>query len=127
MTRDHRRIAFGVFFVVAGLVHLVAPEVYQGIMPPTLPHPRALIYLSGIAEMLGGLGLTVRRTRRAAGIGLILLLIAVFPANIQMLLNWRSRGAGPWAEAILWLRLPVQLVLIWWAWALSRPDRPQAS
>ncbi len=62
----------------------------------------------------------VPATRRAAGIWLILLLVAVFPANIQMLSNWRTRGATWWAEGILWLRLPLQLVFIWWAWGLSR-------
>lgn len=115
-----RRTAFGIFFVAAGLLHLVAPGAYLGIMPPLLPHPRALIYVSGVAEILGGIGLMVPATRRAAGIGLIVLLAAVFPANIQMLLNWRERGTSWWAELILWLRLPLQLLFIWWAWRLSR-------
>lgn len=122
MTRARRRTAFGIFFVAAGLIHLVAPRVYLGIMPPSLPHPMALIYLSGVAEILGGLGLLWAPTRRAAGIGLILLLLAVFPANIQMLANWRERGADVTALAILWLRLPLQLIFIWWAWTLSRAD-----
>lgn len=117
-----RRVAFAIFFVASGLVHLVAPSVYRGIMPPALPHPVALIYLSGVAEILGGLGLLLPATRRAAGIGLILLLLAILPANIQMLVNWRARSVSWWAEAILWLRLPLQLIFIWWAWRLSRPD-----
>ena len=122
MTREHRRIAFGTFFVGAGVLHLAAPEIYLGIMPPALPHPRVLIHVSGVAEILGGIGLMVPATRRAAGIGLILLLAAVFPANVQMLVNWRGRGVSGWAEAMLWLRLPLQLLLIWWAWRLSRAD-----
>jgi uncharacterized membrane protein len=120
---DRRRTAFALFFVAAGLVHLVAPEVYRGIMPPALPHPKALIYTSGAAEILGGIGLLVPVTRRAAGLGLILLLLAVFPANVQMLSNWRARGASWWAETLLWLRLPLQLVFIVWAWRFSRTSK----
>ena len=60
-----------------------------------------------------------------AGIGLILLLLAIFPANIQMLLNWRERGAGMPALIILWLRLPLQLLFIWWAWRFSRTPDPR--
>lgn len=105
-------------------MHLVAPGVYRGIMPPLLPHPVLLIYLSGVAELLGGIGLLVPATRRVAGIGLIILLLAIFPANIQMLLNWRERDASTPALVILWLRLPLQALFIWWAWRLSRaPDQ----
>ncbi len=117
-----RRLAFAAFFGFSGTVHLVAPGVYRGIMPPGLPHPLALIYLSGLAEILGGVGLLIPAIRRIAGVGLILLLLAIFPANVQMLLNWRGRGVTWWAEALLWLRLPLQVIFIGWAWILSRPD-----
>ena len=59
--------------------------------------------------------------RKAAGAGLVLLLVAVFPANVEMLRLARARGGPAWVEAVLWLRLPLQIVLIWLAWRLSRP------
>jgi uncharacterized membrane protein len=93
-------------------------------MPSWLPWHRGLVYLSGVLEMAGGVGLLIRRTRRAAGIGLILLLIAVWPANLQMVLNARAADVPPWHEALLWLRLPLQLLLIVWAWRASRPRDP---
>lgn len=110
-------------FVFAGVMHFVIPASYVGIMPPWLPWHRALVYASGVAEIAGGLGLLIGRTRRAAGIGLILLLIAVWPANLQMLLNARAADVSTAYEAFLWLRLPLQLVLIWWVWRASKTER----
>ena len=98
------------------------PAPYLAIMPAYVPWPAAMVAISGVAEILGGVGLLIPATRRAAGIWLILLLVAVFPANIQMLLNWRERGTSWWAESMLWLRLPLQLIFIWWAWTLRRAD-----
>lgn len=122
MTRsDAARTAFGLSFVVAGTLHFLAPNYYRAIVPSYLPASGALVAVSGAAEIAGGLGLLVYCLRQAAGIGLILLLLAVFPANIEMLRLARARGVPGWAEAILWLRLPLQAVLIWWAWRLSRP------
>lgn len=89
-------------------------------MPPSLPAPDALILLSGVAEVLGGTGLLVPRRRRAAGLGLMLLLVAVFPANVEMLRLYRARGVPWWGEALLWARLPLQGLLIWAVWRVSR-------
>jgi len=110
-------------FVFAGVMHFAATEAYVRIMPPWLPLHRELVLLSGVFQVAGGVGLLVPRTRRAAGIGLVLLLIAVFPANVQMLLNARAAGASPSAQALLWARLPLQLALIAWTLAVSRPRR----
>lgn len=103
-------------FVTAGALHFIAPEPYMQIMPPALPRPRELVYLSGICEIVGGLAVLPRRTRRVAGWGLIALLWAVFPANIQMWLNARAAHESRWLEAVLLLRLPLQWVLMWWIW-----------
>ncbi len=81
--------------------------------------------MSGVAEIAGGIGLLVPRFCRAAGLGLGLLLLAVFPANVEMLRQARARGVSPAAEVWLWLRLPLQAVLIWCAWRLSRGDTPR--
>ena len=112
----------GLVFVVAGVLHFVAPGTYERIMPPYLPLHRALVYGSGVAEVLGGLGLLPARTRRLAGVGLILLLLAVFPANVQMLGDARAAGKLSWWVALLWLRLPLQGVLAAWVWKVTRPD-----
>ncbi len=114
------RVVTGLIFVVAGLLHFVAPGAYERIMPPYLPFHRGLVYGSGAAEVLGGLGLLSNRTRRGAGIGLIFLLITVLPANVQMLIDARAAGKPSWWVTLLWLRLPLQAVLAAWVWRVSR-------
>lgn len=103
-------------FIIAGVLHFTFPGAYVRIMPPWLPHPRTLVLLSGACQIAGGVGVLLPRTRRAAGWGLILLLLAVWPANLQMLVNARASGAPAAAQALLLLRLPLQLLLIWWVW-----------
>jgi len=114
------RTVTGLVFVGAGALHFVAPGTYEKIMPPYLPLHRELVYLSGAAEVLGGFGLLAERTRAAAGVGLILLLVAVLPANVQMLIDARAAGKSSWWPALLWLRLPLQGVLAAWVWRSSR-------
>lgn len=114
------RTLTGLIFVAAGLLHFVAPGTYEKVVPPYLPLHRGLVYASGAAEVLGGLGLLPARTCRAAGVGLILLLAAVLPANVQMLLDARAADKPFWWLALLWLRLPLQAVLAAWVWRVSR-------
>ncbi len=108
-------------FVFSGTMHFVAFRHYLAIMPPYIPYGWQLVYLSGVLEILGGVALLIPSLRRAAGFGLIFLLIAVFPANVQMLINARAREAAPLEEALLWLRLPLQVLLIMWVWNSTRP------
>lgn len=118
------RYMFGAFFIVAGISHFLKASFFINIMPPYLPWPRALVYISGIAEIgLGGL-LFFRRWTSVAGWGLIALLIAVFPANLHMALHPKRYPAL--APALLWLRLPMQGVLIAWAYWYTR-KRPAAT
>ena len=109
-----------VFFLLAGINHFINPDFYLKIMPPYLPWHLFLVYLSGFFEIaLGGMILVPALTRVAAW-GLIALLIAVFPANIHMAVN---PGFYPDISPIaLWLRLPLQGVLIAWAYWYTRPD-----
>lgn len=102
-------------FVAAGVFHFLRPAAFARVVPPFLPYPLALVYISGVAEILGGLGVLMPSVRPWAGIGLIALLVAVFPANVYMALEPKTAGMG-FAPAWLWLRLPVQLVLIVWVW-----------
>ena len=115
------RTLLGMIFVAAGTLHFLAPDAYERIMPPYLPLHRELVYISGALEILGGLGMLTERTRSAAGIGLVLLLLAVWPANLQMLLDARAAEKPSWWLALLWARLLLQLVLMGWDWRASRP------
>ena len=111
--------------VVVGVLHFVNPGGFVRIVPAYLPAPLLLVWLSGVAEILGGLGLLVPRTRRLAAWGLVALYVAVFPANLNMALHQIPLGDAPipadkvW---LLWLRLPFQALFIAWAWWLTRPD-----
>ena len=105
-----------IFFVLAGANHFLNPDFYVQIMPPYLPAHLELVYLSGFFEILGGFAVLFPRLRAAAGWGLIVLLLAVFPANIHMVLHPRSFPEIP--VFALYARLPVQFLLIAWAyWA----------
>ena len=103
------------FFVVAGANHFRQPEIYLGMMPPALPWPEALNYISGAAEILGGLGLLLVCTRRLAAWGLLALLVAVFPANLHVALQGKMPGLDV-SPLTLWLRLPFQFVFMAWVW-----------
>ena len=92
---------------------------YEKIIPPQLGHAPELVAISGIAEIAGGLGLINPRTRRAAGWGLIALLVAVWPANIYMAIE-ADRFAAAAPAWILWARVPLQVAMIWWVQRVSR-------
>ena len=108
-------------FIAIGIGHFVRPEGFLRIMPDYIPESlhMACVLVSGAAEIAGGVGLLIPRTRRAAAWGLVALLIAVFPANVHMAIHDipmddGGEGLGVWA----WVRLPFQLVFIAWTlWA----------
>lgn len=119
-----RRIALfaaSALYVAAGSMHFLKPAPYVRIMPPFLPWPLALVYISGAAEIAGGLGLLPVATRRAAAWGLVALLVAVFPANIHMAIANVQVTAKPIPPILLWARLPLQVFLIWWVLWASKP------
>jgi uncharacterized membrane protein len=120
--RKLARSSLAVFFIVAGTLHFVVPGYYRGIVPSYLPFPATLVAVSGAAEIAGGAGLLLPWLRQAAGIGLIVLLIVLLPANVEMLQSSRATGGPWWQELLLWLRLPFQAVLAWWVWRLSRRE-----
>ena len=114
------RILLGVFFVLAGAYHFVNPAMYERIMPPYLPWHLELVYLSGMFEMALGAMLFIQQTRVLAGWGLIALIIVVFPANIHMAMN---PGLYPeFSPAALLVRLPLQGLLIAWAYWMTCAD-----
>ncbi len=108
----------GLFFVAAGSLHFLRPRMYVKIMPPYLPWPRQLVFVSGLAEIALGILVLLPRFRAPAAWGLIALLVAVFPANLHMALHpERFRKIS---LVVLWLRLPLQAVLIAWAYRYTR-------
>ena len=118
-----KRIAlFGLalFFVAAGINHFLNPDFYVAMMPPYLPMHLGLVYISGVFEVLGGLAALLPAARSAAGWGLVLLLVAVFPANLHMALN--ADLFPGMSAAALYIRLPFQALFIAWAYWATRPD-----
>jgi uncharacterized membrane protein len=124
MLRNISLFLLATFFVVAGVNHFLSPQIYLAMMPGYLPFPSAMNLISGGAEIAGGLGVLIPRLRRYAGWGLIALLVAVFPANVNVALNgWDGVTLPNWA---LWARLPIQLVLIAWVYFSCLPRRDEA-
>lgn len=117
---DLLRVLLALFILGAGVVHLVRPEVYLPIVPPSLPWPGLVVLATGVCEILLGAGLLWRRTRRAAAYGLVAYLIAVFPANVHMAVNGVQIPGADVPTWMLWARLPAQLVLIAWAAVFAR-------
>ena len=110
------RILLAIFMIVAGTLHWVTPDPFVKIVPSFLPYPLSLVYISGVFEILGGIGLLVPPVSQAAAWGLIALFIAVFPANINMAVNQIQMDGIPNSDLLRWGRLPFQAVLIAWAW-----------
>lgn len=114
----------GLLYIGAGINHFLHVKMYLAVMPPYIPWPAAMVAISGIAEILGGIGVLIPdgfvfpRTRAAAAWGIVALLIAVSPVHIHMALHPEQFPTVPlW---VIWLRLPLQIPLILWAWSYTR-------
>ena len=108
----------GIIYILAGINHFVMPQFYMKIMPSYLPYPLSLIYLSGLVEIIAGILLTINKTRKVGAWLVIGLLIAVFPANIQMSID-QFHLLGLMFYLSL-LRLPFQFLLIYWAYIFTK-------
>jgi len=115
------KLLLGVFFIAAGVNHFLRTGFYLRMMPPYVPFHLAMVQISGAAEMLLGLLILLPRRSAIAGWGLIALLIAVFPANVQMALH--PETFPEFSARALWLRLPLQAVMIAWAYWYTRKNR----
>lgn len=114
------RRLLSVFFISAGTLHFLRPQMYEQIMPDYLPGHRELVLASGVAEIAGGVAVVFPRTRPAAGLWLAAVLVAVFPANVQMALRAQKFRKIP--PALLWARLPLQPLLILWTLRVTRRE-----
>jgi uncharacterized membrane protein len=116
----------GSMYVAAGVLHFVVPGLYVQIVPPMFPARLVLVYLSGLAEVAVGIGLLLPRTRRHAAWATIALLVAIFPANVYMATHGvvvqGMPGGGDPSALVRWGRLPLQGVLILWAFWYTRPS-----
>ena len=110
----------GVIYTILGVVHFTHTGFYRPLMPKFLPAHNLLIYLSGVAEIVLGIGILFPQTRSFALWGLIAMLIVFLIVHVNMLFPGNQLGISPW---ILWLRIPIQFILIYWAYL----NLPQAS
>jgi uncharacterized membrane protein len=115
------RRLFGPTFILAGILHFLIPDVYESIVPRWLPARRALVYASGVAEIAGGFGALNPHTRRLASWWNVATLLGVLPANVNMAIDaerWEDKVPG--GRPVLIARVPLQGLLIAWAWAAGR-------
>ena len=122
-------VLFGLaaFFINVGVDHFVNPDFYLNIMPPSFPLHAEAVYISGFFEVVGGISLLIPRLRKIAGWGLVALLIAVYPANIYMVITPQAFPDIP--VTLLYVRLAFQFVFFYWAYSVTRPaynPAPQA-
>lgn len=115
-------IALALFFIISGANHFFNQPFYLRMMPGYLPAHKLLVQLSGLLEMAGGIGVLVPETQSLAGYGLVALLVAVFPANVEMAIHpdrFVASGFPLWG---LYARLPLQIPIILWAYWATRPE-----
>ncbi len=124
MTRWSQRL-LAVVFAAAGTLHFLRPQMYEKIVPNYLPAHHELVLASGAAEIAGAVMVVFPRTRRLGGLWIAATLVAVLPANVEMALNPDRYASLP--PALLWARLPLQGLLIWWALRATRPAVAGAS
>ncbi|MBK8294670.1 MAG: DoxX family membrane protein [Solirubrobacterales bacterium] len=118
------RYSLGAFFILVGALHFIKPQSFVAIMPDWIPMHDEAVAVSGVAEIVGGAALFSDRTARFGGWWLIALLIAVFPANINMALNPGQVEGHDVPQWLLWLRLPLQPLAIWLTWLATKPAKP---
>ena len=112
------KVVLGLLYILAGLNHFLNPAMYVEIMPPFLPWPLGLVYTSGIFEILLGALVLIPRFTKLAAWSIILMLIAFIPVHLYMAFNASAFADIP--AVLLWLRLPMQAVLIAWAYWHTR-------
>lgn len=117
------RALLALFFIVVGSLHFIFPANYMRVMPTWLPAHLTLVLVSGGFEIAGGVGVLIPALRRIVGLSLILLSLAVLPANVQMLLNAQAEGVAVGGLVLLVLRLPLQFLLIYWIWRATQPQQ----
>ncbi|NRB36874.1 MAG: DoxX family protein [Pseudomonadales bacterium] len=109
------------FFLIGGISHFVVADFFILAMPDYLAYHKELVIISGVFEILGAIGILIPQTRLLAGYGLIALIVAVYPANINMALH--PEKFKELSELFLYIRLPFQFLFIWFVWWAIAPER----
>jgi len=117
--RKFSLFGLSLFFIYFGIDHFINPEFYLSIMPPAFPLHAEAVYISGFFEILGGISVLIAPLRKIAGWGLVALLICVYPANIYMAIT--PEAFPEISIGLLYLRLPLQFLFIYWAYSVTRP------
>lgn len=118
------RLLLATFYAAAGIIHLTNPAPFVGVTPAWVPHPAEVVMATGLCELAGAIGLLTLRWRKAAGWGLALYAVCVYPANIQHAVHdlGGGTGLGWWYHAP---RLFLQPLILWWAlWASAAVSPP---
>lgn len=118
-------IIIATFFLAGGIGHFVAIDFFVSVMPDYLGYHRELVIISGVFEILGGMGILIPKTRLLAGYGLMALIVAVYPANIHMALH--PERYPDMTTMFLYLRLPFQFIFLWFVWWAIKPERESTS
>jgi len=117
--RKFSLFGLSLFFIYFGIDHFINPEFYLSIMPPAFPLHTEAVYISGFFEILGGISVLIAPLRKIAGWGLVALLICVYPANIYMAIT--PEAFPEISIELLYFRLPLQFLFIYWAYSVTRP------
>ena len=117
--RKFSLFGLSLFFIYFGIDHFINPEFYLSIMPPAFPLHAEAVYISGFFEILGGISVLIAPLRKIAGWGLVALLICVYPANIYMAIT--PEAFPEISIGLLYFRLPLQFLFIYWAYSVTRP------
>jgi uncharacterized membrane protein len=119
------RAALGVMLLFTGASHFVLTEEMAAMVPPVLPAPRALIYLTGLLQLAAAVALLVSWRPRLVGWAVVAMLIALLPANVYAAVAQVGLGGHTTGPRYLWFRVPLQLLFIWWAWFFTRERAPR--
>lgn len=118
-------LVISTFFFIGGIAHFAFTDTFVKIMPSYLSYQKELVLISGVFELLGAIAILFPQTRTLSGYGLIALIIAVFPANINMALHPQDYRTTP--ELLLWLRLPLQFFFVWFVWRSIKSTKNRTS
>lgn len=118
------RVGLSLFFVFTALGHFIRPDEMSAMLPPFIPYRIEAIYLTGILELLGAVGVWIPRLMRLTGLCLILMLVGFLPANIYSAINRVDFGGHESGPAYLLVRVPFQLFVIWWVYFATEQGRP---
>lgn len=120
------RLALALMLCFTGFAHFIIPADFMLLVPGHFPQPRALVYLSGTLEVMAAVGIMVPYLRRTVGVFLIVMLLALVPVHVWASMSYVPLGGHAWGPAYLYIRLPMQLVFILWAWWFTlRRERTQ--